>query len=182
MTGSRLFFFRRITVRRSLLTVLGVVCLVSLAGPPSRAAQTQTAPGGSTSPSLEDILKMVRTDLQSNRADIIAKNLTLTSEQAAKFWPMFDTYQKEQNAIMDEQMKGIQRYVDGYNTLDDAAALALMQAHLQRDTQMDALRLKWLPEFQKVLPTKLVVRMMQIDRRLSLVHQIEFSSRIPLAQ
>jgi hypothetical protein len=42
------------------------------------------------------------------------------------------------------------------------------------------LRQKWLGEFQKVLPTRLAVRAMQIDRRLSLVQQIEFASQIPL--
>jgi hypothetical protein len=46
---------------------------------------------------------------------------------------------------------------------------------------MNALRQKWFGEFQKVLGTKLAVRAMQIDRRLSLVHQIQFAARIPLA-
>jgi hypothetical protein len=45
---------------------------------------------------------------------------------------------------------------------------------------MVALRQRRLPEFQKVLPTKLAARAMQIDRRLSLAHQMEFSSQIPL--
>jgi hypothetical protein len=46
---------------------------------------------------------------------------------------------------------------------------------------MNALRQKWFGEFQKVLGTKLAVRAMQIDRRLSLVYQIQFASRIPLS-
>ena len=41
----------------------------------------------------------------------MAKNLTLTAEQAAKFWPVFSAYQKEQNAIIDDQLKDIQKYV-----------------------------------------------------------------------
>jgi hypothetical protein len=52
---------------------------------------------------------------------------------------------------------------------------------LQRDAKMNALRQKWLGEFQKVLPTKLAVRAMQIDGRLSLAAQMEIASRIPLA-
>jgi len=123
----------------------------------------------------------VRADLQERRSDILAKNLTLTSAQAAKFWPMFETYQTEQNAIMDEQLKGIQQYIEGFDTLDDAGALALMNAHLDRDARMSALRKKWLGQFQKAVGTKLAVRAMQIDRRLGLAHQIEYTSRIPLA-
>ena len=74
----------------------------------------------------------------------------------------------------------VQRYVDSYETLDDEAALGLINAHIDRDGRMNALRQRWLGEFQKVLPTKLAVRVMQIDRRLSLVHQIEFAAEIPL--
>jgi len=129
---------------------------------------------------VDEVLKVVRADLQMDRSDIIAKNVTLTSEQAAKFRPVFDKYQKEQNAIMDEQMRGIQRFVDGYATMDDATALALMQAHFDRDTRMNALRQQYLAEFQTVLPIRIAARVMQIDRRLSLVHQMEFASRIPL--
>jgi Spy/CpxP family protein refolding chaperone len=134
----------------------------------------------STPPSIEEVVKTVRADLQAGRAEMIAKNVTLTSEQAAKFWPVFEQYQKEQNVIMDAQMRGIQEYVDRSLELDDAAALGLINAHLERDAKMAMLRQKWLAEFQKLLPAKTAVLVMQIDRRISLVHQLEFSSRIPL--
>jgi len=144
-----------------------------------RAAAPQS-PTGKPAPTVDEILKSVRSDLQASKADVMAKNLTLTSEQAAKFWPAFEQYQKEQNVIMDDQLKGIQTYVDNYESLDDASALGLMNAHLDRDNKMTALRQKWLGEFQKVLPTKLAVRAMQIVRRLSLVQQLQVAARIPL--
>jgi Spy/CpxP family protein refolding chaperone len=143
---------------------------------PPQQASTTTA----SAPTVDSVVKSVRADLQSSRADIMAKNLTLNAEQATKFWPVFNAYQKEQNAIIDDQLKGIRKYVDSYETLDDAAALSLMKAHLQRDAKMNSLRQKWLGEFQKVLPTKLAVRAMQIDGRLSLAAQMEIASQIPL--
>lgn len=81
---------------------------------------------------------------------------------------------------MDEQLKGIQKYVESYEALDDASAVALMNAHFDRDTRMNTLRQKYRAEFQKVLPAKLAVRAVQIDRRLSLATQMEIASRIPL--
>jgi Spy/CpxP family protein refolding chaperone len=155
------------------------LCFLGVSGSAGTAAQ-QVKPAAATTATVDDMLRAVRDDLQSARADLVAKNLSLTAEQAAKFWPVFDAYQKEQNAVMDEQMKSIQTYVDGYDRLDDAGALALMKAHLDRDAKMTALRVKWLGDFQKVLPTRLAVRAMQIDRRLSLAQQMEFASRIPL--
>jgi len=146
------------------------------------SAQAQApAKQASTGPTSDDVLKTLRADMQSSRADVMAKNMTLTADQAAKFWPVFNAYQKEQNVIMDAQLKGIQKFVEHQDTLDDAEALGLMNAHLERDAKMTALRRKALADFQKVLPTKLAVRAMQIDRRLSLVAQMEVVAQLPLA-
>ena len=143
---------------------------------PAKQTSTTTESGNKT----EDVIQAMRLDLQSSRADIMAKNMQLTADQAAKFWPVFNAYQKEQNSIIEAQLRDIKTYVESYDTLSDAGALALMQAHFSRDAKMNTLRQKWLGEFQKVLPTKLAVRAMEIDRRLSLAAQTEVTSRIPL--
>ena len=165
-------------MHRILVRLLVPCLLVS-----SAQAQTTAQPASATTAStlsLEETLKSYRADMQGTRADIMAKNLTLTADQAAKFWPVFQNYQKEQNTIMDAQLKSIHKYVEGYNTLDDAGALAMFNAHLDRDAKMNALRKQWLAEFQKVLPTKMAVRAMEIDRRLSLVAQTEVAAELPL--
>ena len=105
------------------------------------------------------------------------------SELAAKFWPVFGAYQKEQNAIMDDQLKGIQRYIETFEKLDDAGAIGLINAHFNRNARMNTLQQarNGSGEFQKAVGTKITVRVMQIDRRLSMAHQVYFTSRIPLA-
>jgi Spy/CpxP family protein refolding chaperone len=157
--------------------VVGVFAFVGVAG-----AQAPKPVAASSVPkvNVEEVLKSMRADIQSARADVMAKNLTLTADQASKFWPVFNQYQKEQNVIMDEQLKGIQKYADSYQTLDNAGAMALINAHLDRDAKMTALRLHWLGEFQKVVPANIAARAMQIDRRLSMLAQLEISSQIPL--
>ena len=159
------------------VTSVASLCLLGLS---ALALAQQPPTAGAAKPTAEEALKAFRADLQGARADVLAKNLTLTAEQSAKFWPVFAQYQKEQNLIMDQQLKGIQTYVESYDSMDDAAALGLMNAHFERDTHMNTLRQKYLVEFQKVLPTKLAVRAMQIDRRLALAAQMEVASHIPL--
>ena len=168
---------------RNTLRLTGLICVLSISAISWTAAQQKivsaTSPA-TTVTTMDDVLQAIRADLQGDRADILAKNMTLTSEQAAKFWPVFEKYQSEQNVIMDDQLRGIQRYIENYDTLDDAGALALINGHFDRDARMNALRQKWFGDFQKVLGTKQAARAMQIDRRLSLAHQIQFASRIPL--
>jgi len=131
-------------------------------------------------PSTDDVLKAYRNDLQGARADIMAKNLTLTAEQAAKFWPAYSKFQAEQTVIVDQQLKAMQKYAETYATLDDASALAQVTANLGRDLQMNTLRTKWLAEFQKILPARIAARVIQLDRRLGLVGQVAISAQLPL--
>ncbi len=165
---------------RNALMFLVATCLIGVSAG-AWAVARQASPSPVTPAIVDEMLQAVRADLQSDRADIIAKNVTLSSGQAAKFWPLFASYQDEQNVIMDDQLKGLQRYIDNFDSLDDAGALGLINAHFERDARMNALRKKWLGEFNKILGAKLAVRVMQIDRRLSLAHQLEFATRIPLA-
>lgn len=167
-------------MRRTLVLAIAL-CVFGLSAITWTAAQ-QPRTEIALSPAIEELLLAVRGDLQSERADVMAKNLTLNSDQAAKFWPVYNSYQQAQNAIMDDQLKGIQQFIETSENLDDAAALTFITAHLERDARMGALRQKWLGEFQKVVGTKLAVRVIQIDRRLSLAHQLYFTTRIPLAQ
>jgi Spy/CpxP family protein refolding chaperone len=157
---------------RRAITIFLISCAVAVSTF-AQAAKTTT--------SVDEALTSLRGDMQSSKADIMAKNITLTSQEAAKFWPLYEAYQKEQNAVLDSQLKGIQQYVDGYNTLDDATALKLINAHFDRDAQMNSLRKKWLSEFQKALGTKTAVRAMQIDRQLSLGQQFAIAAHIPLS-
>jgi hypothetical protein len=125
-------------------------------------------------------LEEFRADMQAKRSDILAKNISLSADQAAKFWPLYEKYQTEQNAIIDAQFKGTEEYANHYSNLDDAHALAYIEMLMKRDEAMAALRRKWLPEFQKVVPTTTAVRVIQIDRRLSNIGQVALSSQVPL--
>jgi len=166
------------------MSLLGLMAL-SLAAPAFSADPPATAqPVSQTSkapPLTEDqIIANFRTDLMSKRADIMAKGLTMSADQAAKFWPQFEAYQKEQDVIVNEQINAIKTYADHYTALTDEEAVAYVKATLDRDQKMLNLRLKWLEKFQKVVPIKVAARAIQLDRRLSNVAQIQLSQQIPL--
>src|SRR5215831_11217916 len=135
--------------RISAIAVL--VCAAAIPAFVVHAQQPRTVTVSSTN--VDEVLQAVRSDLQNSRADVIAKNVTLSSEQDATFWPLFETYQREQNAIMDEQLRGIQRYIESFDSLDDPSALGLIDSHLDRNTRMVELRRKWPGGFQRTVET-----------------------------
>ncbi|HXZ58742.1 MAG TPA: hypothetical protein VEG26_01060 [Steroidobacteraceae bacterium] len=159
-----------------------LIVAAAIAAPASlwAADQTPTAAAGGTSADTAKALAEYRDAMQAKRADIIAKGLTLSADQAAKFWPLFEKYQKEQNVVIDAQIKAIQEYSAKYDQLTDADSLAFVKALLDRDGKMQALRVKWLETFQTVVPAGTAARAIQIDRRLSQLAQAQLSAQIPL--
>ena len=131
-------------------------------------------------PTTEQVMQQFRDDLQATAADVMAKGLTLNAEQAAKFWRMFDAFQKEQKAIIDEQLESLVEYRDTYKTISDANALAYANLLLERDQKIHDLRVKYLAKFQTVVPTRVAARAIRLDRRLGLVGQVKVSSQVPL--
>ena len=160
--------------RTSIVTLLAIVATTPLWA--ADAPDTTNA----AQPTTEEVIHQFRDDLQLRAADIMAKGLTLSAEEAAKFWPMFDAFQKEQKAIIDEQLESLVKYRDTYKTLTDADAVAYANSLLTRDQKIHDLRVKYLAKFQTVVPTRVAARAIQIDRRLGLVAQVKVSSQVPL--
>lgn len=165
---------------KSTLMLLGLLCAAAPAWSADAAAAAPAAPQAVTEPTTDQVVEQVRNDLQAKAADMMAKGLTLSAEQAAKFWPMFESFQKEQKAIIDGQMKSLLKYRDTYKSMSDADALAYANSLLKRDQQIHDLRVKYLAKFQKVVPARTAARAIQLDRRLGLVAQLQVSSQVPL--
>ena len=157
--------------------VLAIVATIAFA-----PAWAQEAPAAAPHLPAEEVATKFRNELQAVRADVMAKELTLTADQAAKFWPLFEQYQAEQNGIIDAQIKATQAFADSYAKLTDADSLAYVSTLLECDGRAQALRSKWLGKFQSVVPAGTAGRVIQIDRQLSLIGQAKVASGIPLVR
>ena len=148
------------------------------------SALAADAPAAKPTPQqeLEKVVTQVRDELQAARADVVAKGLTLSAEQAAKFWPLFEQFQAEQNAVIDAQLKATQKYADNYAKLTDADSTAYVTALLDRDQKIHDIRARWLTKFQTVIPPNLAARVIHIDRRLGLLSQLKIASIVPLVR
>jgi hypothetical protein len=160
----------------------GILALVAFATTLPAWSAEAPAPSAPAKPTPEQIVADFRKDLEAKSADVMAKALTLSADEATKFWPLYKEYQKEQSAIVQGQIQATQKYAAGYGQLTDAEALAYINALLERDQKVHDLRLKWLAKFQTVVPAVTAARAIQVERRLGLVYQVGVSSQVPLVR
>ncbi len=148
----------------------------------SMFAAAQGASGAdaqSNSISNEDI-EMLRADLRTQRKQIMAQNMTLTADEATKFWPLFDQYRKEAIKPNDERWAVIKDYATNYGTMTDAQAQEYLRRANAVDEQLLALRMKYVPVFEKVISAKKTALWYQIDRRIDLLINLQLSTVIPM--
>lgn len=161
-----------------------------LAGAPRMVAQSTQAPppqGGAgasqtgTVASQQDV-ELLRQDIRSKKKQLIAENLRLTESEAAKFWPVYDQYTQDLSRINDTKYDLIKQYSAQWGSMTDDEALIYIRQWLETDIAVSQLRDKYVPLVRAVLPGKKVATFFQLDRRISMMIDLQISSQIPLVQ
>ena len=149
---------------------------------PRTSAQTG-APQGNTQHVISDQdLDLLRKDIRSQRKQLIAANLTLTEDEATKFWPVYDQYVSELISINDRKFAVIQEYADNWGKLTNEQALSFVRQWLDTDIEIAQLRQKYVPMVSKVLDGRKSATFFQLDRRIAMMIELQLSSRMPLVQ
>jgi hypothetical protein len=144
----------------------------------SSAAIDATHIGGAAAAQTEETILL--DTIRANRKAFVAVNLQLTDEEAKPFWPLYDTYQKEISAIGDRVVAIVTEYTANFRDLSDAKAVELMKGYLAAEAERAEVRRKYLPEFAKILPGRVVARFYQIENKMDAVLRYELAGTIPV--
>jgi len=147
-------------------------------------AQTTSAqaPTPSQQQELDKDVQLLRLDIRAKKKKLIAANLQLTADQATKFWPVYDQYTADLVQINNAKYDLIKEYAQNWGTMTDDQALGMLKRSLEVDAQVNQLRQKYVPIFNKVVPGKTTATFFQLDRRIQSMIDLQLSSQIPLVQ
>jgi hypothetical protein len=127
----------------------------------------------------EMMARLLRTDLASKKTEMMSKALLLSSDEGAKFWPVYKEYQAELARANDERQAVIKEYVRNYRTLDDAKATELINKSLELQEQRLGLLRKYVDGMQKVLPMKLVAKFFQVETQMLRLEDLQINTDLP---
>lgn len=159
------------------ITVLAVVILV-LVNVALLAQETTVT----VRPLTDDDIAALRSDIQSDKTDVISKTMQLTEAQSKVFWPLYHEYANEQQKIGDQRVSLIKDYAAHYGAIDDANANDFMTRFLKYDKDNYELRQKYYPKFKKAIGAKQAAKFFQIDNRLSLLINLQLAELIPIVR
>ena len=168
---------RKISFRFFLL-----ISVLILAAPLSAQQPTPAPSGKSVTPEqVNDAnVQLMRQDIRAERKKIVAANMPLTETEATRFWPLYDRYIGETVKVNDVRYALIKEYAQNYSNMTDAQADMFIKRWVALDQDNTQLRLKYIPEFQNVISHKKTALFFQIDRRISMMIELQLASQVPL--
>ena len=145
------------------------------------AAAVCAAQTGDPKPTEADLGVLLDT-IRANRRALVAVNLNLTEAEAAKFWPVYDRYQAEINAVGDRVAALIEDYAKNFRDLSNDKALQLIKDYLAAESERAKIRSAYVEEFAKILPGRTVARLYQIENKMDAVIRYDLAATIPVVE
>jgi len=127
-------------------------------------------------------IQLMRQDIRSERKKLVAANMPLTEAEAVKFWPVYDRYIAETIKVNDSRFALLKEYAKDYDATSEGQADNFIKRWLTFDQDNTQLRLKYIPEFEKVISHKKTAMFFQLDRRISMMIELQLASQVPLVK
>ena len=129
-------------------------------------------------------MDILRQKVKADKKLVVAENLQLTDAEGAKFWPVYDAYQKELQQINERLTAVILAYADAYKkgAVTDATAKKLIEDAAAVDDAEATLKRTSLPKILAALPAAKAARYVQIENKIRAVVRYELAAGIPLVQ
>jgi len=129
-------------------------------------------------------MDVLRAQLDIDKRVVVDENLVLTESAAAAFWPIYDDYQRELQAIDERVVHLVNEYVEAYGngSITDATAKRLLDESLALDEAEIALRKRYSARLAGVIPAIEAARYLQIERKIRAAVEFDLMDRIPLVE
>lgn len=129
-------------------------------------------------------MEILRQKIKADKKLIVASNMQLDGDQAKKFWPVYEAYQKDLAKINRRLGKLIVDYAEAYNTgsVADETAKKLLNEALAIEEAEVKLKRAYVPKLEKALPEMKVARYIQIENKIRAIIKYELAANIPLAE
>jgi len=126
--------------------------------------------------------EVVKSLLQTGKKAIVVDNMGFTESESKAFWPVYDEFQQLKQKLNERTIKVLTEYIDGYETLTNEQAEALLKEYVAIEKERADLKSVFLPKFTKILPAKKVARYYQIENKLEAMVRYEFAKEVPLVK
>jgi hypothetical protein len=158
------------------LACLGVIAMAG----PLATAQTPPASKQTQEANLKAYINLMRTDIKKDKVSILTELMALGPEQSAKFWPVYNDYDKALTKLADERIAFIRMYAENYSNLTDEMATKIATGMMDIEGRRIELRKQYFPLVTQALTAKDAARWLQIEAQIEKLLDLQILASLPI--
>ena len=127
-------------------------------------------------------VELLRKDLKKDKVSILTEIMEFSPEEAAKFWPVYNNYDKELTKLADERIAFIRMYAENYGSLSDEKVTQIANGMLDLESRRIQLRKQYFETMSRSLSPKLAARFLQIEGQIEKLVDLQIASNLPIVE
>lgn len=128
----------------------------------------------------QDMLEMIKRDIDAERRTIISEAMTIPLEQETEFWHMYNEMEQEMDILTDRRAKNIEMFADNYDNVTDAVADDLAKTSFEILAGRTKIYKTYYKKASKIIPKKDAARFIQLLQQIQLLLDIQVAAEMPL--
>lgn len=114
-------------------------------------------------------IKEKKEKIKALKVAFITEKLSLTSEEAQKFWPIYNAFDEKQFEIRHHKLRKVMDKIEGegIENIDEKEAQALLNEVESSEDQLHQLKKKFVIDLQKVLPAKKIILLKKAEEEFN---------------
>ena len=127
-------------------------------------------------------VNMLRKDVRGEWQSIVDQAMGLDAADKAKFWGVYEGYQKEMTALWDRRLANIKLYAQNFDKMTDPIADKIAAAAMANEQDNVAIRSKYYVQMKAALGSKAAGRFWQVETMLGQLIGLQLGAELPLMQ
>lgn len=110
-------------------------------------------------------LKQKMEQIKSLKVAYLTDELQLTSDEAAKFWPLYNAFDDKQKELRQEKLRGYLNRMDGedIDKMNEKEANNLLNQMEDTEDELYQLRKKFIANLKGVIPSKKIIKLKKAE-------------------
>jgi hypothetical protein len=113
--------------------------------------------------SVKDEMAYIQQIWGKEKKTLVGEALKLNTEEANKFWPIYEEYQKGRNKFMETRVKNITNYADAFANMTDGAAKDIVSTGLKNGKDLNKLQEKTFKKMSKAVSPIRAAQFLQLE-------------------
>ena len=127
-------------------------------------------------------MQMLREAVKADKRKYVASLMTLTDAEAKRFWPVYDSYQRNLDITNRERVVAVQEFMFRDKPLTNLAAKQYASRLLALDEAEIKARRTMRNRVMRALPAAKAARYMMLEQKINAVQDYDLAAAVPLVR